>query len=404
MLQQHPNRLAVALLLDMIRNGANVCYVGDRADHHIHPNHQSSLSNPSFINDEIKSDIDKGRTAGWFNVQPYNNMRTSPMGCVPKTLNGIQIGLRKIMDASYPAGDSLNDFIIQLHSTVTSWHMVLDKLYTAGRGTLLFKRDIKSAFRTILIREADRPLHGIYWNNQWAYELSGVRSSPPLWNRIGNAICWIANHIGIQMVHYVDDYLGICPPGTDANSLMKLFDDTVINTLGPLLANDKKEGPTHKLVYTGIEIDMTQMTVAITAERTQEIHKLLIDACRPSRQTMSYRKLASLIGKLVFISRVMPAGRAFYNIANRALATRTNNRGSIKFNASIRFDLNWWINFLTRDFNGIGLISPQHWTTNAVVGERFIVMNGCMEHGVMMNIKKHMFIINIPCHIMSYMQ
>jgi hypothetical protein len=119
-----------------------------------------------------------------------------------------------------------------------SWHMELDKLYTAGRGTLLFKRDIKSAFRTILIREADRPLHGIYWNNQWAYELSlafGVRSSPPLWNRIGNAI------FGIQMVHYVDDYLGICPPGTDANSLMKLFDDTVINILGPLLANDTND-------------------------------------------------------------------------------------------------------------------------------------------------------------------
>jgi hypothetical protein len=357
----HPNRLSVAILLDTIRNGANICYNGPRHNYHTQDNHRSSLEHKEFINDEINSDIAKGRTAGWYDFVPFTSMRFHPLGCVPKTLNGKPIGLRKITDASFPVGNSLNDNILPLHCPNIHWRTVVSLLHTAGKGTIMFKRDIKAAFRTIMLRAADQPLHGISWLQRYAYELSltfGVRSSPAIWERVATAIQWIMESHGLLVSHHVDDFIIICPPGRDASADIKLF-DSICAQLGIPLAEDKKEGPLTSMVYCGIIINTIDMTLSITPERKLEIITLLTDAVRESRRSMSYPKLASIVGKLVFVSRVLPAGRAFSNNILHGLS-RVNGHGPIKFNQSIRHDFRWWLKWLP-SWDGIGIIPNDKW-------------------------------------------
>lgn len=51
----------------------------------------------------------------------------------------------------------------------------MDVIHQAGKGAILYKRDVKSAFRTIRLPDADMSLHGIHWNNKYAFEQSLAR-------------------------------------------------------------------------------------------------------------------------------------------------------------------------------------------------------------------------------------
>jgi len=149
------------------------------------PNLPSSLQHVSALSDYLSNECSAGRMAGPFAYPPCANLRCSGIGAVPKKSGAI----RMIDDAVR---------IIQKH----------------GPGCLLAKVDLKHAFRICPVNKADWPLLGIYW--QGCYYIDkvlpfGLRSSPYLFNRLADALNYIATRFaprrlsslfwGLSLIH-----------------------------------------------------------------------------------------------------------------------------------------------------------------------------------------------------------
>ena len=72
------------------------------------PNLLSALQNPAAVNAKLSKELDAHRLAGPFSSPPFPVFRVSPLGLVPKKVEG---EFRLIHHLSYPRGSSLNDGI-----------------------------------------------------------------------------------------------------------------------------------------------------------------------------------------------------------------------------------------------------------------------------------------------------
>ena len=82
---------------------------------------------------------------------------------------------------------------------------------TKGKGCLLFKRDLKRAYRQIGIDISDSSLVGFSFNGKIYFDkvLSmGCRSSAFIMQRVSNSIKYICSILNISIENYLDDYVG----------------------------------------------------------------------------------------------------------------------------------------------------------------------------------------------------
>lgn len=96
---------------------------------------------------------------------PIPGLRVSPLGVVPKKeANKFCL----IHPLSYPAGESVNDGIDAQECKVsyTSFDAALVWVRKYGRGSLLAKTDIESAFRLLPVHPESFRLLGCKWEGQ----------------------------------------------------------------------------------------------------------------------------------------------------------------------------------------------------------------------------------------------
>ena len=135
--------------------------------------HRSQLTfrfeHADFVDAHLEQSIAAGHTAGPFSSPPFPSMCCSGVGVVPKKSGK----LRLIHHLSAPAGVSVNDGIPKdLYSLqYVTIDDAINMILRLGRGTLLAKIDIRKAFRLCPVRPEDRPLLGIYWRQQYYYDL-----------------------------------------------------------------------------------------------------------------------------------------------------------------------------------------------------------------------------------------
>ena len=82
-----------------------------------------------------------------------------------------------------------------------------------GKGALMFKVDIKHAFRLIPVHRDDWLILGMVWKDKYYVEKVlpfGLRSSPALFNYLAEAVCWILRH-NYNLEYYLDDFMGVAP-------------------------------------------------------------------------------------------------------------------------------------------------------------------------------------------------
>ena len=129
-------------------------------------------------------------------VQPSQagDVHVSKIGVIPKKR---QPGKwRLIVDLSSPNGSSVNDFIDSSLCSLT-YASVEDAaafVLKAGRGTLLAKLDIRSAYRNVPVHPGDRHLLGLRWKNRIFVDAClpfGLRSAPKILNTTADALEWI---------------------------------------------------------------------------------------------------------------------------------------------------------------------------------------------------------------------
>ncbi len=226
-------------------------------------------------------------------------------------LAGWELSLK---DTSRTSGDSLR---ICLSLLVLALMMALTPPYapwstkvaraaqTMGRGTLLAKVDIASAYRLVPVHPQDRPLLGVHWYGSLYVDGClpfGLRSAPKIFTALADALEWCFRRRGVTEVdHYLDDFITIGPPGdVECQCNLSIIQD-VCRSLGVPLAVEKVEGPATCLTFLGIEIDTLTGVLRLPRDKVVRItHEL----SRWQRRRRCIRKqLESLIGILQTLAR-----------------------------------------------------------------------------------------------------
>ena len=81
-----------------------------------------------------------------------------------------------------------------------------------GRGALMAKFDVESAYRNVPIHPLERYLLGMKWRHNFYVDLAlpfGLRSAPYIFNSIADLVEWILmnNHQIPDLLHYLVDFL-----------------------------------------------------------------------------------------------------------------------------------------------------------------------------------------------------
>jgi hypothetical protein len=297
----------------------------------------------------------------WAGLTSRHSTIFAALRSVPKFDNGKVVGSRRILDCSAPAGSSLNDFINKLECRCVNFESAVAMIADAGPGAMMAKFDVDSAFRIVSVRDDDLHLLGFHHLGRFAFDTVcsfGARTSPPLWERVASLLNWVLVRVdGISRVaHWVDDYIFVWNANEDCKTQFAAA-LARCERLGVPIKASKTVWPCTSLVFAGFLFNTVDGTITVTKERRSHILSLLAEA--RDAKWLTTRQLQSLLGRLHFVSRVLPAGRGF---VNRLLATLRvkERRARIRVTTGMRLDLEWWLRILPQ-WSGVGLISRSHW-------------------------------------------
>lgn len=261
-------------IYSVFSSGFPLHYTGNRTPSDS-KNLKSANKMPDIVRQKIKSEVEAGRVAGPFDNRPLPNMRISPLGLVPKHEPG---QYRLIHHLSYPDGNSVNDFIDPDLCSVqyTSFDEVVHMVQDLGRGCLLGKSDIKSAFRLLPVAPHDFDQLGFMFDGKFYFDKSmpfGCSIACRTFETFSTFLEFcVARQASVgRLLHYLDDFLFSGKRGTDQCAyIMSVFKDKM-TLLGVPIAVEKTEGPTTKICFLGLEIDSEEMVVRIPLPKIQEI-------------------------------------------------------------------------------------------------------------------------------------
>ena len=119
-------------------------------------NHTGATDYPEEMKKYLQKECKNQAVGGPFNKNPFNSgLRISPLNSVPKKETDER---RVILDLSFPKGNGVNDFISKeeyLGEKILTVYSKVDDLVQLiklkGRGCLLFKKDLRRAYRQIPI-------------------------------------------------------------------------------------------------------------------------------------------------------------------------------------------------------------------------------------------------------------
>lgn len=81
-----------------------------------------------------------------------------------------------------------------------------------GPGCLIYKCDLKKAYRQFPIDPFDYPLMGFKWKNEYCFDIvlpMGLRSAAMACQRITDAVSFICKQHGFDVLNYLDDFQGV---------------------------------------------------------------------------------------------------------------------------------------------------------------------------------------------------
>jgi len=328
-------------------------------------NHKSALSMPEFVSKKLQSELSLGRIAGPFRHPPFSDFVVSPLGLVPKKVEG---EFRLIFDLSFPKGESINSGIMSEHTKVQyeNFDYALSLVKQIGRGCLMAKCDIESAFRIIPIASADYGLLGFKWEGVYYHDKClpmGCSVSCNIFESFSSALQWVMQHkFGVySMTHILDDFIFFGPPssaicGTDLNNFLSLASKINIP-----MNHSKTVLPTTCAELHGIEVDTINMVARLPKDKVDRALTLVSQL--HARDTVKLRDLQSLIGLLNFTCKVIVPGRTFLRRLIDLTMGLNNPNHHRRLNKAAKQDLLAWQLFL-RNFNGTSMLLSEKWLSS----------------------------------------
>ena len=234
---------------------------------------------------------------------------------------------------------------------------------TKGQGCLLYKKDLRRAFRQIPVDVRDINLVSYVWKKHIYCDsvLSmGCRSAALCCQRLTNAIVFIMFKIGLCVLNYLDDLAS----AETADKAVFSY-----NTLGAILekcgieeAKNKACPPSTIMTFIGILFNTEKLTMEVTPERLYEIQHLLQTWL--DKETASLREIQSLLGKLNFVASCVRPGKIFISRMLKwlkVLIKEAEPHKQVSVPDYVRKDILWWKSFLPK-YNGISLLWYEEWS------------------------------------------
>ena len=298
---------------------------------------------------------------GPFESPPFDTYRVSPIGVATGKYSNKK---RLIVDLSAPhdniSHDSINGTIDKVVCSL-SYVKVDDAIRVIqqkGRNAQLCKTDISDALKLMPIRKDQWHWFGIKWDEKYYFYQHlafGCRSSPVLFDKLSQAICWIAvnNYNYIECIfHLLDDFLTVDDPDSDAERTMAIM-TLIFSRLNVPLAKHKTVEPTTCLEYLGVILDTDKLEACLPEDKIKRMLEFLDSML--GRRTCTQRELLVLLGHLIL------PGRSFVSHLIRLATTVKKLHHRVHFNAQCQRDLYMWKEFL-QNWNGISMFYDQHLT------------------------------------------
>ena len=219
-LQDHPDQEFAQYICTGIQRGFRVGY-----NYHTHqcrsgPGNMRSVSeHRDVVEKYIGEECTAKRLLGPYDRSHFPHFLVSPFGVISKSERG---KWRLILDLSSPEVSSVNDGIDKELCSLSYMSVddVAARVVCLGRGALMAKFDLKSAYRNIPVHPDDRWLLGMVWEDKLFVDTAlpfGLRSAPIIFNAVAEALSHIMRRDGVREVdHYLDDFSLAGPPESTA--------------------------------------------------------------------------------------------------------------------------------------------------------------------------------------------
>ncbi len=363
-LDKYTNKAASKILKEGFKNGFKLAYLGDRTSRDS-KNLKSITNLKKEALEKINKEVKLGRIAGPFHEKPLPDLIISPIGLVPKSEPG---KYRLIQHLSYPEGESINDGIDRGMCKVnyTSFDVAVRLVVSAGKGALMAKSDIESAFRLLPVHPQDFQLLGIKVGDQYFVDKAlpmGASCSPAHFERFSTFLEWVTieRSQSSRMCHYMDDMFFAGPKGEtgpqSCSTLLETFQE-VCKEFGVPLAADKTVGPTSTITFLGLQIDSEKQIISIPSAKLDTVKEKVERAL--SARKITLKDLQSLIGSLSFICRAISPGRAFLRRLIDQTCGVSRPWFKITLSEGALSDLRMWRIFM-QEFNGVTIFPDQFW-------------------------------------------
>ena len=356
-LSKHPDREYAEYILKGIDEGFHTGVDSTRRMTSSRRNMLSAQQHPEVIAHYIRKEVDAGNILGPFSRETAPKVHINRIGAIPKRH---QPGKwRIITDLSFPEGQSVNDSIDPECCSMS--YITVDRIARAalklGRGTMLAKIDIKSAYRLIPVHPTDRIWQGMVWEDHVYVDGMlpfGLSSAPKIFNSVADALEWCASQEGAKFIfHYLDDFVVMGQAGTQECRQSLLILKRICAVLGIPLADDKQDGPTAVLTLLGIIIDTLKGELRLPGDKLQRLIQATTEWA--NRRSCTGKELESLVGTLSYAAKVIRPGRSFLSRAISLLGVARRGHHHIRLNAQFRADMLWWKTFAAH-WNGASLV------------------------------------------------
>ena len=257
-----------------------------------------------------------------------------------------------------------------------------------GEIIKLWKSDYSRFYRQFLSCPSQSPFLCIGWKGEtyadrsWSFGNRGACQSS---QRFSSAVAWVFrtqvepypgvknSGLGCRCSHacgcgdneampYIDDTIGVCA-ASNAEWLFRSFIELVT---GLTLKLSRTPGhispPATSCVALGILYDTQTNLVSLPLDKLVLLRQMLAEW--KNKKTATPKELASLAGRLLWCSAVVPPGRVFLGrvlALKRAADARDENqaRRPVGLDRDFKLDLAWWADW-TDTWNGKSFLEPRH--------------------------------------------
>ena len=213
-LAAHPDTRFASYIIEGISQGFRIGFA-QSAGSSLSParrNMRSAYENSSVVEEYIAAELDQGRLVGPIPRQAVaTEVHLSPFGVIPKRNRPgkwhLIVALSSPKHASVNCG--IDPALCSLRYSGIDDAVALVK--SLGRGCLLAKLDLQSAYRVIPAHPADRRLLAVAWRGDVFLDTAlpfGLRSAPKIFSAVADALLFVMIRNGVgEAIHYLDDFL-----------------------------------------------------------------------------------------------------------------------------------------------------------------------------------------------------